>query len=68
MERVDRGADEQTDAQTEAAWEDDRLSHTPNGNSVIGVLLRNIVFLSMVCLIPILLAVLTHPGFPVAQW
>ena len=33
MERVDRGADEQTDAQTEAAWEDDRLSHTPNGNS-----------------------------------
>ena len=68
MERVDRGADEQTDAQTEADWEDDRLSHTPNGNSVIGVLLRNIVFLSMVCLIPILLAVLTPPGFPVAQW
>ena len=44
MERVERGADEQTDTQTEAAWEDDRLSHTPNGDLVIAVLLRNIVF------------------------
>lgn len=66
--RVERGAAEQTDAQTEAAWEDDRRSHTPNGDSVIGVLLRNIVSLSMVGLIPILLALLTPPGFPVVKW
>ena len=49
-------------------WEDDRRSHTPKEDSVIGVLLRNIVSLSMVDLIPILLALLTPLGFPVAQW
>ena len=45
-------------------WEDDRRSHTPKEDSVIGVLLRNIVSLSMVDLIPILLALLTPPGVP----